>query len=382
MAHGRDERAIAVQLRRQRMVPVRTLAVPGWIGAGASRGKVPLKDQGEVHQQLAQLLGRGVPLVEALTVVEATVSARTRPRVTRVREMVSSGSGFAAACASTGLFDVVTNAVYSSAERTGDLGGAAEQLSRTTRRQMQLQGKALTLLLYPLIVLCISFAATIFLLVYVVPKVGDAMQQQMRATGKSLPWFTQWLMAAGVFLRDQWMFVVPGVAVLGVLAFAARKSIAATFSGVLRRVPLAREVVLTQESARFFTVMAAMTRTGIPLADALGVATNAIGHPQLRSQLTTMRAKLIEGGVLRHLIDTVTALPLGTRRLLIAAERSGDMEKAFDTLAGDMTDELDRRTTRLLAAMEPLLIVFMAVVIGTVLLSIMIPILNLSGEIA
>jgi type II secretory pathway component PulF len=143
-----------------------------------------------------------------------------------------------------------------------------------------------------------------------------------------------------------------------------------------RRVPLLRDVVLTQESARFFTVMAAMVRSGVTLSDALGVAVNALSHPLLKSQLSALRTKLIEGGNLRTLIDTVSALPLPTRRLLMAAERSGDLDSAFETLAGDMTEELERRSERLLAAMEPLLIVFMFLMIGSLVVSIMVPLMQ------
>jgi general secretion pathway protein F len=139
-------------------------------------------------------------------------------------------------------------------------------------------------------------------------------------------------------------------------------------------------VVLAQESARFFTVMAAMTRSGIVLADALGVAVNALGHPVLKKQLSTLRTRLIEGGVLRALINDVDALPIGTRRLLIAAERAGDLESAFETLADDMTEELDRKSSRLLAALEPLIIVAMFAVIGSMVLAIMIPMIRAASQ--
>jgi len=127
-------------------------------------------------------------------------------------------------------------------------------------------------------------------------------------------------------------------------------------------------------------VMAAMTRSGVPLADALGVANDTVGLPALKAQLMTLRQKLIEGGVLRMLIENVSALPLATRRLLIAAERAGDLETAFDGLASDMADEVDRKATRLLAALEPLLIVCMFLMIASILLSIMVPLITLTSK--
>jgi type II secretory pathway component PulF len=74
-------------------------------------------------------------------------------------------------------------------------------------------------------------------------------------------------------------------------------------------------------------------------------------------------------------------MPIATRRLLVAADRSGDMESAFTTLAADMAEEVDRRSTRLLAALEPALIVFMFMIIGSLLLAILLPILSASNGI-
>lgn len=370
-----SRRQLADQLRRERMVPLRTWALPAWVGEG---NKVSLKDQAELNFQLAQLLTRGVPLVEALEVTASAVSSSTRPLVLRMKEMVASGSSFADAALSTGTFDKVTVAVYRAAERTGDLGGAAKQLAHTARRQLAVGNKALTLMLYPAIVLTISTAVSLLVLTVIVPKIGDALE----SANIKLPAFTAFVVGAGNLLRENIVWVALGFLGLVTAIVFARRPIAALIGRLSRSTPLLKDVVLAQESTRFFTVMAAMTRSGVTLGDALGVAVGVLGHPQLRKQLTNVQHRLIEGGSLRQLIDTVVALPLTTRRLMIAAERSGDLQTAFETLAADTAEEVDRRSQRLLAALEPLLIVFMFVVIGTLLLSIMIPLLKLSSQVA
>jgi type II secretory pathway component PulF len=101
----------------------------------------------------------------------------------------------------------------------------------------------------------------------------------------------------------------------------------------------------------------------------------------MREQLEKLRARLIEGGVLRNLIDDVVALPITTRRLMIAAERAGDLQSAFDTIAMDMTEEVETRSQRLIAFMEPAVIVFLFLVVGSVILGVMIPLLNLSSSV-
>lgn len=373
--HARDERHLADLLRRDRLIPVQSLRLPAALAAGA--GTLSLKDQSELHNQLAQLLTRGVPLVEALEVTQSCVSARAKPLVAQLRDQVVAGTSFADACAKLGGFDTVTIAVYRAAERTGDMGGAAKQLATTARRTLATRGKIATLLMYPVIVLTISLLVASLMLTVIVPRIGSALKS---AADLELPWYSALVIDSGEWLRDHWMWVLAFLALLVVAAVALRKPLGVALSRALRTLPLFRDVVLAQESARFFTVMAAMSRSGVTLGDALGVGVGAVEHPRLRQQLTTLRQKLVEGGMLRTLLERVDVFPVATRRLLIAAERSGDLQSAFDTLAQDATEELDRRSSRLMAAMEPLLIVGMFLVIGSLLLSIMIPLMKLSQQ--
>jgi general secretion pathway protein F len=369
-----SERVLAESLRREKLLLLRSYRLPAW---AATSGTLGLKDLAELNEQLGQLLSRGVPLVEALEVVAATVGKKSQPAVTRMRELVAAGSTFSDACARVGGFDKVTVAVYRAAERTGDLAGAAKQLALTMKRQLGVKAKAATLLIYPSIVLIVSVAVSVLMLTVVVPMIGRAMGE----LGTRLPVYTRAMVGAGTWAREHALWLLAAALVGAVLAIVWRRAVGRGLLRVARRTPMAREVILAQETARFFSVMAAMTRSGVPLADALGTANEAVGLPELKRQLGTLRTRLIEGGVLRVLIENVTALPLATRRLLIAAERAGDLETAFDSLAGDMAEEVDRRATRLLNALEPLLIVGMFVVIGGILLSVMIPMLTMAGRV-
>jgi type II secretory pathway component PulF len=374
LRQAQSERALADVLRRERLLLLRSYRLPRWASA-PERGLL-LRDRAELNEQLAQLLSRGVPLVEALEVVASSVRPPARPTIQKMRELVAAGSSFSDACQKTGAFDRVTVAVYRAAERTGDLAGAARQLAVNTRRQLAVSGKAATLMIYPAVVMGVSSVVLVMLLTILVPIIGRSLEQ-MRIR---IPWYTEIVMAVGQALRNNIliMFIVVGVLLIG--AILGRTQVMAASRRFMRRVPLMRDVVLAQESARFFSVMAAMTRSGVPLADALGVANEAVSLPSLRRQLETLRTRLIEGGILRTLIENVSELPLATRRLLIAAERSGDLETAFDGLASDMADEVDQRSSRLLAALEPLLIVAMFLIIGSVLLAIMIPIIGMASR--
>lgn len=366
--------ALAQSLRTENQLLLRSYSLPAWAAQTAS---FKLKDHSTLNEQLAQLLSRGVPLVEALEVVTQTVRPAVRPRIARMRDLVAAGSSFADACKTVGGFDNVTIAVYRGAERSGDLAGAARELMLTARRQLAVSGKATTLLIYPCVVLSIAALVSTVMMVGVVPKLGQALAD----ADIPLPGYSRVVMDTGAFMRDNilWFIIAFGAAIIGAIAF--RGIIAQFVARASRRLPLVRDVLLAQEAARFFSVMAAMVRTGVTLGDALGVANQAVNHPGLRQQLDRLRQRLIEGGLLRSLIEEVTALPLATRRLLVASERSGDMESAFATLATDMTHEVETRSTRLLSVLEPLLIVVMFAIIGSLLMAVMLPMLTLSSRV-
>jgi type II secretory pathway component PulF len=370
-----SERALAEALRRERLLLLKSYRVPGSSGADV-RG-LKLADRAALNDQLGQLLSRGVPLVEALEVVASTVAGQARGLVERMRELVSAGSSFADACQKLGAFDRVTIAVYRAAERTGDLAGAAKQLAKTARRQLTVVGKARTLMIYPAIVMTISVLVVIGLLMVVVPIIG----RSMASMGVELSWYSKAVFGAGAWMRDNAPIVLMLILAVLVAVAVMWRTVFRAVGSVVRRLPIARDLILAQESARFFSVMAAMTRSGVPLADALGVANEVMGLPRLKKQLVTLRSRLIEGGVLRNLIENVTELPLATRRLLIAAERAGDLETAFESLADDLADEVDTKSERFLRAMEPALIVGMFAVIGSILLAIMLPLLTMATKV-
>jgi type II secretory pathway component PulF len=273
-------------------------------------------------------------------------------------------------------FDHVTIAVYRASERTGDLAGAAKQLATTQRRTLQVAGKAVTLMIYPVIVLSTALMVAFGMMVGIVPRMGETLREM----GK-VPWFSNLVISVGEWMSANVTLILLVLAGAVATVVFLRAPAGRLVGRISRSVPLLKDVILAQESVRFFSVLAAMSRSGVPLADGLGVANQAITHPMLKTQMERLRTRLIEGGQLRNLIEQVEALPLSTRKLLVAAERAGDLESAFNALAMDMADEVDRRSQRFLAVLQPLLIVLMFVIIGTLLLALLIPMLNLSANI-
>lgn len=370
-----NEPVLSEILRKEQLLLLRAWKLPRWAQTSETL-TIPTSDEMAMNDQLATLLPRGVPLIEALEVVGTVVKPGTKTRVDKIREQVTSGASFADACARVGGFDQVTIAVYRAAERAGDLGGAADRLADSARRRLAISRKAITLLIYPVVVLAISVVVVLGMLSLVVPRIGDALSE----AGVQLPWFSAIVFSVGGWCRGNIFWIILALLTLVVLGVAMRRQLLAAFLGAIRVLPAVANLQLAIESTRFFAVMAAMSKSGVPIAEALATTTPSIAHPKLREQLETMRRKLVEGGLLRTLLDEVTALPVATRRLLVAAERGGDLEEAFDSLATDMAEQVDTRADRLLALLEPAIIVVMFAIIGALLLAIMIPLITLSGS--
>lgn len=361
-------------LNNERLLLLRAYPMPSWI---AAKSTIPARDQLALNEQLESLLNRGVPLTDALDVAASLVSSSTKQRIEKMRSAVASGASFADACAQVGGFDDVTITVYRAAEKSGDLAIAAGGLAQSFRRRMAIAGKVGTLLIYPLMVLGISIVIGVIMLVFVIPQIGAAI----KSFGSELPWYTTAVLWVGEVLRAQWLPILSVIVMLAILAIVGRRQVASAVAAAVRKIPFFGPLLLASESARFFAVMAAMTRSGVTIADALAVASEVVTHPRLNEQLRSLQVRLVEGGVFTNIIERVDAFPIATRRLLVAADKAGDLESAFGGLSEDLASEVSKQSDRLLAILEPLLIVLVFILVGGLIASIMIPLLTATGSV-
>lgn len=364
---------LAEDLKREQLLMLRAWKLP--LGP-APENKIPLKDDALLNEQLFTLLSRGVPLVETLEVAASVVSPKSRLLIEKMRESVAAGASFSSACEKIGGFDSVSTAVYRSAERTGDLSGAAKRLADAARRRLAISGKAITVMIYPAVVTVIAALLFTALLVFLVPQIAHQMEQ-MKTT---IPLFSKIVFGFGTFLNTNIKVIGLIVALLLVGMVIFWRAVVAVLVKVAAKLPGVSSLLLSVELTRFFSVLAAMTRSGVPLADALSNAVPVISGQRLRVQLEALRKNLVDGGVLRVLIDRVDQLPLATRKLLIAAERAGDLDSAFDSLSAEMASDVDRKSSRLLAVLEPAVIVGMFGLLGPLIIAIAVPLITFGSN--
>lgn len=374
-----DEASLAQTLTGERLYLTSAWRVPFTSSAAAAADKVkrvPLKDEVAINTQMHSLLDRGVPLVEVLEVAASVVSNPTKPKVLKLRELVSAGASFADACDQVGGFDPVASAVYRAAERTGDLGSAAGRLAEAAQRRLAMLGKTITVMIYPAVILIVATLILFGLLTFLVPNIAD----QIEAMGSTPPWYSQVIFSVGRWMNSNLLALAIIVGGLGAIMVVLRSQVLNMLAGVARKIGAVATLLRSIELTRLFAVLGAMTRSGVPLAEALAYSTRVISDPLLRGQLEKLQQSLVDGGVLRKLLEEVTALPLPTRKLLIAAERGGDLDSAFDGLSQDMANDVEERSSRLLALLEPLIIVGMFLLIGPLVIAIAIPMMTVTPQ--
>jgi len=371
-----DRAKLADDLSEENLLLLRAWELPAW-AAASSDAALPLNDELALNEQLALLVSRGVPLVEALEVAEDVVSDRSKRRIRLLRERVAAGDSFAGACAEVGGFDEVAIAVYRAAERSGDLAPAAKRLGEASRRRASIASRAKTMLLYPAFVAVVGVGVLALMLLVVVPTLGEALEQ----ANAQLPPYSEAVIQTGLWMRANLLLVLAAVAALLIGFIAARRVLIPAAAALLRKIPVIERAALSGECASLFAVLAAMSRSGVPLADALAVSAQTVKHGKLRAQLMKLQTDLVEGGVFSKLIDSVTALPLATRKLLNAADRAGDLEPTFESLTAEYAERSEEASSRLLSLLGPAILVVVFLFVGAIVLALMIPLMNLSSAI-
>jgi len=371
-----DRDRLADDLSEENLLLLRAWQLPSW--AAANQGAaMPLADELALNEQLALLVSRGVPLVEALEVAEDVVSERSKRRVRQLRERVAAGDSFAGACAEVGGFDEVAVAVYRAAERSGDLAPAAKRLGEASRRRASVASRAKTMLLYPAFVAVVGLGVLALMLLVVVPPLGEALEQ----ANAQLPPYSEAVINTGLWMRANLLLVLAAAAAVVIGFIVARRALVPAIAALLRKIPVVERAALSGECASLFAVLAAMSRSGVPLADSLAVSAKTVKHARLRAQLEKLKTDLVEGGVFSRLVEHVSALPLATRKLLNAADRAGDLEPTFESLTAEYAERSEEASSRLLSLLGPAILVIVFLFVGAIVLALMIPLMNLSSAI-
>jgi general secretion pathway protein F len=332
-------------------------------------------------QQLATLLGAGQPLDRALGILlelpEDEVAKRT---IADVRDAVRGGSSLSAALERQhGTF----SRLYINMVRAGEAGGSMhETLARLAdylERARALQGRVINALIYPAILLTMVGLSLLFLLGYVVPQFA-LMYESLDA---ELPLFTKLVLGLGLFVRDWWMLLlmVPALAVWWFDRKRRDPVFRERFDGWLLQRKLAGSLVAKIETARLARTLGTLVRNGVPLLTALGIGRNVLGNRVLAADVEAAADEVKNGVALSTALARGKRFPRLALQMISVGEESGALDSMLVKTAETFEQETALSLDRMLAALVPIVTVVLAVVIGIVVMSVLLPLYDLTSAI-
>jgi general secretion pathway protein F len=384
-----NAKAARAHVRAKDLVPLSVTAVVGAAEAAANakaRGSFQLPGRRAFSssgltvwtRQLAGLVGSGLPLERALTALaDEAEEPRQRELIAHLKSEVNAGSSFARALASSPReFDDVYRAVVAAGEQSGALGGVLEKLADDLEDRQALKSKVVGAMLYPAIVSLIAIVIVTFLVTYVVPQVASVFTSTKRA----LPTLTVVMLAVSAFVRDYgWLVVLAIVAGLVGLSFSLRnEAFRERFDAAVLRLPLFGRLARGYNAARFAGTLAMLAGAGVPILKALQAAAETLGNRAMRADAMAALVQVREGAPLASAMAAKKRFPGLLAMFARLGEQTGKLPVMLDRAARQLGGEVQRRALAIATILEPLLIVAMGVVVMLIVLSVLLPIIQLN----
>lgn len=376
--------AAVEQLRDRGLLPLSVNEAKGGLFRGglgqplfSKRRALSRKAIGLFTQQLASLLGAGMPLDRALTIlIGVAEDEQSKTLLERVQEKVRGGSALADALEAQGAF----SRFYLNMIRAGEAGGALEtvlkRLNEFLERSQALRETVTSALIYPTILLTVAALSVIILLTFVVPQ----FERLFADAGKALPLATQIVIAIGNVFQHYWW---AGLLVIGLIVMTVRRQLSqpenrARWDHWLLRLPLIGDLIAKVETARLSRTLGTLLGNGVSLLNALTIVRETLSNQVLAVALGEVAEHAKTGrGLAEPLLETGNFPKLAVQMIRVG-EETGQLQEMLIQVADTYDGEVQTAVKRLLTLLEPVLILGLGVVIAAIIMSILVAILSLN----
>lgn len=326
-------------------------------------------------QELSTLLGAGIPLLDSMDAVRSQYRGQFLTDLLSLREQVSAGSSLADAMRrQPNVFDELAVSMVEVGERTGMLHEVLAHLAEHRRSSERLKGRIGTALIYPAIVTSAGVGVMIFLSTFVVPRLLETLSD----AGRPLPWITRIVkLFSDLLIHYGWAIALAaiGAVVAGVLAYR-RPAIRHAWHRLQLRLPLVGRLIQQQAIVRMSVTLAILSRSGMEFVHALRLVGRSMPNSVYRDSLQQAAEAISAGRDIAPSLSSTQAFPQPVVRLLEVGQASGRLDSMLDRLAADYDQQLQSSTQRLLAALEPAMILMLAGMIGFIVLAVILPYLR------
>lgn len=389
---ARDVADLASQLRVEGLAPTAITpalsentaagpASPAWRQSMRLPGmaQVRRKDVTVFTRQLSTLLRAGLPLVRSLEVLgKQERNPALKEIIANLGQEIRAGGNLSAGLArQTGCFDPLYVSLVKSGEASGGLTVVLERLARFREQSQRLRSRVLAAMFYPLLVLAVAAGIVGGLLVFVVPKFEQIYADLLK--GAPLPPLTQAVMAFSLMIKNHAPLLLAGLILLAAVMQGFRRTTPgrAWLDGLWLRLPMLGEVLVKSVVARFTRTLGTMLSSGVPMLPALLISRDTCGNSQLAEAITGIHQQVKEGAPVAAAMNAVREFPPLVMSLVDVGEHTGALPEMLGRVADIYDEEVEQAVAGLSSLIEPLLILFLALVVGTIVIALFLPIIRI-----
>jgi type IV pilus assembly protein PilC len=330
-------------------------------------------------RQLATLIDAGLPLLRSLNVLaKQERDGVLKNTINTLADSVQGGSTFSE---SLEQHPVIFNKLYVNMVKAGELGGVLElvlgRLAEFQEKAQKIKNKVVGAMVYPVIVLLLATGIMGFLLVFIVPKFQTIFHEMLG--NKPLPAITQFVINVSNFVKNH------GFILVGIIVFviAAYKFIARTSAGrhvidrIKLRMPLFGNLIRKSAVSRFSRTLGTLVTSGVPILQALNITRETAGNSVIADAITKVHDSVKEGESIVQPLEASAAFPPMVVSMIDVGEETGQLPEMLLKIAEVYDDEVDNAVAGLTSMLEPIMIVVLALVVGTIVIALFTPLISI-----
>ncbi|MFN0195854.1 MAG: type II secretion system F family protein [Planctomycetaceae bacterium] len=328
--------------------------------------------------QLSVMCRAGIDLAEALQNVSQQCPNKTlKVTLEEIYQDVADGKAVSDAMARhVDIFGEAYVSTISAGEASGTLQNSFARLSEMLRNEIRLQSTVRSILSYPAVLLCVAGLVIFALIFFVLPQFAKVFSD----LGRPAPPLTQLILSAGKGFRDHFLMIVGGTSIglCLIYKFWLSRNAASYFDRFLLNGPMIRNATRSLYTGRAFTLLGTMLKSDIPLLEALQLSRSSVRNHLYKKLFNRLEEDVLNGKGLGKALTEVDFIPPGASQMVLTAERTGKLGDVMTTIGGFYEEEGEQRIRQLAKILEPVIILVMGIVVAVVMLSIMVPLLDVS----
>lgn len=341
-------------------------------------GKKPgPRDLGVMCRQFVSMNRAGVTLIESLKMLsEQTENKKLQAALKEVRVSVERGESLASAMgAHKNIFPELMINMVSAGEASGNLDTALERVSEQLESSAKTRSMVKKAMIYPIAVCIVAIAVSVVMLVVVLPNYATMFAD----LGTELPMITKMYMAMSDFLIDYWFIIVPLVIALGVAVMMYSKTDSGRhlFGKLAIKMPIISNMTIKSASSMTARTLSTLLGAGVPLIEAVDIVSGVVTNVYFQEALKNAKDEITIGMPLSRPLEESGLFPPMVYHMIRIGEEAGNTEEMLDKLADYYDEEVEMAVQSLMAAMEPMIIIVLAVVVGGLVAACMSPMLTM-----